>query len=119
MPGGTRSVAITRYTPLYVYALALPGRLSRLWFLPAPPHRAGGLGLTCAKAAKSKACAILVSKLHKSCFFNINLRTWAFLSCANYAGALHLGKSPTAQKSAHVWKRGFVRFNRGCTPFKK
>lgn len=63
MPGGTRSVEITRCTPLYVYALALPGRLFRL-------HLIGwcGLGLTRAKAAKSKACAILVSKLHKSAF---------------------------------------------------
>lgn len=95
MPGGTRSVAIARYTPLYVCALALPGLLSRLWFLPAPPHRVGGLGLTCAKAAKSKACAILVSKFHKYCFLILTyLRTWAFLSCANYAGALHLGKIP-------------------------
>lgn len=116
MPGGTRSVAITLRTPLYVCALALPGRLFRLWFLPAPPHRVGDLGLTCAKAAKSKACAILVSKLHKSCFFYINLCTWAFLYRANYAGDLHLGKSPTAQKSAHVWKRGLVRFNRGGVP---
>ena len=107
MPGGTHSVAITRYTPLYVYALALPGRLSRLWFLPAPPHRVGGgLGLTCAKAAKSKACAILVSKLHKSCFFNINLRTWAFLSCANYAGALRLGKIPHGPKIGSRVEKG-------------
>lgn len=116
MPGGTRSVAITRYTPLYVCALALPGRLSRLWFLPAPPHRVGGLGLTCAKAAKFKACAILVSKLHKSCFLILTYARGRFYIVPTMPGLCIWAKSPTAQKSAHVWKRGLVRFNRGGVP---
>lgn len=108
MPGGTRSVAITRYTPLYVYALALPGRLFRLWFLPAPPHRVGGgLGLTCAKAAKSKACAILVSKLHKYCFFNLTYARGRFYLVPTMPGLCIWANPPRPKNRLTCGKGGW------------
>lgn len=78
-----------------------------------------GLGLTCSKAAKSKACAILVSKLHKYCFLLLTYTRGRFYIVPTMPGLCIWAKSPTAQKSAHVWKRGLVRFSPHAMPLKK